>query len=162
MQTERIVERYEGNPILTKDRIPYPVHTVHNAGMTKHESRYLMLFRAHEATGRSLLGIAESGDGGDFGDTGPSLLSFFLLEGPWWAETLTQSHPFQPMPVYNGVHKLWVPRGDGHRVLDVTDVVTEAIQRKMTTMELALSGPDTDMNTGKYFHPEGAQLVLTH
>jgi hypothetical protein len=102
------------------------------------------------------------GDGGDFGDTGPSLLSFFLLEGPWWAETLTQSHPFQPMPVYNGVHKLWVPRGDGHRVFDVTDVVTEAIRRKMTTLDLALCGPDTDMNSGKYFHPEGARLVITY
>jgi predicted GH43/DUF377 family glycosyl hydrolase len=30
-----LVRRYEGNPILTKDDVPYPVETVHNAGAVK-------------------------------------------------------------------------------------------------------------------------------
>ncbi|NLT74945.1 MAG: glycosidase, partial [Planctomycetes bacterium] len=58
-----IVTRYPGNPILTKDDVPYPVETVHNAGVVKHDGRYIMLFRSHLDTGRSILGIAESDDG---------------------------------------------------------------------------------------------------
>jgi predicted GH43/DUF377 family glycosyl hydrolase len=60
------VRRYEGNPILTKDDVPYPVETVHNAGVTKFNDKYIMLFRSHLATGRSIIGIAESNDGFNF------------------------------------------------------------------------------------------------
>jgi len=64
--TKKFVTRYEGNPILTKDDVPYPVETVHNAGVTKFDGRYIMLFRSHLATGRSIIGIAESEDGFHF------------------------------------------------------------------------------------------------
>ncbi|MFC1633833.1 glycoside hydrolase family 130 protein [Planctomycetota bacterium] len=64
------VKRYEGNPILTKDDIPYPVHTVHNAGVSKFDGRYIMLFRSHLDTGRSIIGIARSEDGFHF-ESGP-------------------------------------------------------------------------------------------
>ena len=60
------VRRYDGNPILTRDDIPYPVQTVHNAGVTKFDGRYIMLFRSHLDTGRSIIGIAESEDGFNF------------------------------------------------------------------------------------------------
>ncbi|MHC4161925.1 MAG: glycoside hydrolase family 130 protein [Planctomycetota bacterium] len=58
-----IIERYRNNPILTPDDVPYPVATVHNAGVTRHDGRYVMLFRSHLHNGRSILGLAESGDG---------------------------------------------------------------------------------------------------
>ncbi len=61
-----IVERYENNPILTRDDIPYPVATVHNAGVVKHNDRYIMLFRSHQLNGRSVIGLAESDDGFHF------------------------------------------------------------------------------------------------
>ncbi len=61
-----IVKRYEGNPILTKKDVPYTVETVHNAGMTNYEGRYVMLFRSHLRNGRSIIGIAESDDGFNF------------------------------------------------------------------------------------------------
>jgi len=61
-----IVHRYEGNALLTPADIPYEVETVHNAGMAKYDGKYMMLFRAHRATGRSILGLAESGDGFHF------------------------------------------------------------------------------------------------
>jgi len=64
--TKQFVTRYEGNPILTKDDIPYKVETVHNAGVTKFDGRYIMLFRSHLDTGRSIIGIAESDDGFNF------------------------------------------------------------------------------------------------
>jgi len=63
---KKFVTRYEGNPILTKDDVPYPVETVHNAGVTKFNGRYIMLFRSHLATGRSIIGLAESDDGFNF------------------------------------------------------------------------------------------------
>ena len=58
-----IVKRYDGNPILTKQDIPYLVETVHNAGMAKHDGQYFMLFRSHRRSGRSILGLARSRDG---------------------------------------------------------------------------------------------------
>ena len=60
------VERYHKNPILTKDDVPYPVETVHNAGVAKYGGRYIMLFRSHRRNGRSIIGLAESDDGFDF------------------------------------------------------------------------------------------------
>jgi len=62
----RPIERYPGNPILTRDDVPYPVETVHNAGVVRHRDRYFMLFRSHLRNGRSIIGIAESDDGFDF------------------------------------------------------------------------------------------------
>jgi predicted GH43/DUF377 family glycosyl hydrolase len=61
-----VVQRYKKNPILTKNDIPYPVETVHNAGMTKYNGKYIMLFRSHRRNGRSIIGIAESDDGFKF------------------------------------------------------------------------------------------------
>ncbi len=62
-EDKAIVTRYEGNPILTKEDVPYPVQTVHNAGVVRHNDRYVMLFRSHLRNGRSIIGIAESDDG---------------------------------------------------------------------------------------------------
>lgn len=61
-----IVRRYHGNPILTKADVPYPVQTVHNAGVVKHDGKYIMLFRSHLDTGRSIIGLARSDDGFHF------------------------------------------------------------------------------------------------
>src|SRR5208282_2005258 len=61
-----IVRRYNRNPILTKAQIPYPVETVHNAAVVKHGAEYIMLFRSHLRTGRSIIGLARSSNGFDF------------------------------------------------------------------------------------------------
>ena len=63
---DSIIKRYEGNPILSKKDIPYPVETVHNAGVIKHNRQYIMLFRSHLRNGRSIIGLAESNDGFHF------------------------------------------------------------------------------------------------
>ncbi len=63
---ESIVKRYKNNPILTKRDVPYPVETVHNAGVVKHDGRYIMLFRSHRRNGRSIIGMAQSDDGFSF------------------------------------------------------------------------------------------------
>ncbi|MEO2014878.1 MAG: glycoside hydrolase family 130 protein [Fuerstiella sp.] len=64
--THELVRRYSGNPILTKADIPYPVETVHNAAVVRHENEYIMLFRSHLRTGRSIIGLARSSDGFKF------------------------------------------------------------------------------------------------
>ena len=63
---EPIITRYEKNPILTKDDVPYQVATIHNAGVIKHNDRYIMLFRSHLRNGRSVIGRADSDDGFSF------------------------------------------------------------------------------------------------
>jgi predicted GH43/DUF377 family glycosyl hydrolase len=63
---QEIVRRYPGNPILTRDDIPYAVETVHNAAVVKHGDEYIMLFRSHLRTGRSIIGLARSRDGFHF------------------------------------------------------------------------------------------------
>ena len=61
-----LIKRYQHNPILTKNDVPYPVATVHNAGVVKFRDRYIMIFRSHKHNGRSILGKAESYDGFSF------------------------------------------------------------------------------------------------
>jgi len=64
-----LIKRYKENPILTKNDIPYPVETVHNAAVAKYNNEYIMLFRSHLRSGRSILGIAKSTDGYKFTST---------------------------------------------------------------------------------------------
>ncbi len=66
MMKRDIVRRYSQNPILTKRNIPYPVETVHNAAVVKHGDKYIMLFRSHLRTGRSIIGLARSHNGFSF------------------------------------------------------------------------------------------------
>jgi beta-1,2-mannobiose phosphorylase / 1,2-beta-oligomannan phosphorylase len=61
-----VISRYKNNPILTERDVPYPVATVHNAGVIKHRDDYIMLFRSHLHNGRSIIGKAVSKDGYDF------------------------------------------------------------------------------------------------
>jgi predicted GH43/DUF377 family glycosyl hydrolase len=85
---EPAVRRYGGNPILTRDSVPYPVETVHNAGVTKHGSRYFMLFRAHRRNGRCVIGLAESEDG----------FRFRVHDQPWLVPA--ESGPFAEYEEY--------------------------------------------------------------
>lgn len=39
------IQRYSGNPILSKDQVPYPSVLVYNCGVTKFQGQYVMLFR---------------------------------------------------------------------------------------------------------------------
>lgn len=64
MSTAELVTRSASNPILTPDDVPYPVATVHNAAAARlDDGRTVLVFRSHLATGRSILGYAESADG---------------------------------------------------------------------------------------------------
>jgi beta-1,2-mannobiose phosphorylase / 1,2-beta-oligomannan phosphorylase len=59
---DETVLRHARNPILTPADVPYPVATVHNAGIARLGEKTIMIFRSHERTGRSILGLATSTD----------------------------------------------------------------------------------------------------
>ena len=42
---DSIIKRYPGNPVLTKDDIPFDATLIFNAGVTKYQGRYVMVFR---------------------------------------------------------------------------------------------------------------------
>ena len=45
--------RYEKNPILTKDDVPFRVNSIFNAGAVRHDGKYLLVCRVEMPTGRS-------------------------------------------------------------------------------------------------------------
>ncbi len=55
--------KYEGNPILTKDDVPFRVNSIFNAGAVKINDKYLLLCRTEMPDGRSSFTQAESSDG---------------------------------------------------------------------------------------------------
>ena len=65
------IKRHLGNPVLTKNDIPYPADLIFNAGIAKYRGRYVMVFRNdYLAPGTSWpdnlytnLGLAFSDDG---------------------------------------------------------------------------------------------------
>ena len=61
-----LVRRYEKNPILTAEDIPFPCNTVFNAAAAKFKDEYILLLRVEDLAGRSVLALARSGDGYQF------------------------------------------------------------------------------------------------
>lgn len=58
-----VIHRWEGNPIVTLDDIPFRCNTVFNAGAIKFGSEYLLLIRVEDLRGRSIFALARSEDG---------------------------------------------------------------------------------------------------
>ena len=58
--------RYEKNPILEREDIPYPCNTVFNAAACRFEGQYVLLLRVEDLSGRSHLTLAFSDDGYNF------------------------------------------------------------------------------------------------
>ena len=63
-----VITRYAGNPIVSKDDLPYPSNLVFNAGVCKYQGKYVMVFRNDHGWKDSRfagtnLGIAFSDDG---------------------------------------------------------------------------------------------------
>ncbi len=61
-----VVKRWEGNPIITADDMPFPCNTVFNAGAVRMENEYLLLLRVEDLRGHSVLALACSEDGYHF------------------------------------------------------------------------------------------------
>jgi len=68
LKTASVVKRYAGNPVLSADDVPYAGTLVFNAGVTKWQGRYVMLFRNEVCNEKGQvidrnLGLALSDDG---------------------------------------------------------------------------------------------------
>jgi len=61
-----VVQRYDGNPILTEYSVPWKADSIFNAGAIKHDGRYLLLARVQNDSCISELAVAESSDGFNF------------------------------------------------------------------------------------------------
>jgi beta-1,2-mannobiose phosphorylase / 1,2-beta-oligomannan phosphorylase len=61
-----VVKKYEKNPILTRDDVPYPAQCVYNSGAIKFQDKYILLLRVLLLDGCSVIGLAESADGVNF------------------------------------------------------------------------------------------------
>lgn len=60
------INKYDKNPIITKDNVPFRVNSIFNPGAVRFNGRYLLLCRVEMPIGRSSLVIAESRDGYNF------------------------------------------------------------------------------------------------
>jgi len=68
LKSSKLIKRYSGNPILTADDVPYNATLVFNAGVTKYENKYVMVFRNDYRSSKQRLectsiGLAFSDDG---------------------------------------------------------------------------------------------------
>lgn len=61
-----LMHRWEGNPILTADDVPFPCNTVFNAAPAKLGEEYILLLRVEGKQGYSVLALARSDDGFHF------------------------------------------------------------------------------------------------
>jgi len=62
-ESGQIFKRYDKNPIITVNDLPYHANSVFNPGAIKVQDEYLLLMRVEEMTGFSHLTIARSKDG---------------------------------------------------------------------------------------------------
>ena len=60
------INKYSNNPILTKEKVPFKVNSIFNAGAVKFHNKYLLMCRVEMPNGRSSLVIARSEDGFNF------------------------------------------------------------------------------------------------
>lgn len=58
-----VIHRWEGNPIIQLEDIPFRCNTVFNAAAVKHNGLYLLLIRVEDQQGRSIFALARSDDG---------------------------------------------------------------------------------------------------
>ena len=61
-----LLHRYENNPIIELEDVPFKCNTVFNAAACKYGDEYLLLLRVENLQGRSVFVLAHSSDGFDF------------------------------------------------------------------------------------------------
>ena len=61
-----IIHRWEGNPIITVEDIPFRCNSVFNAAAAVYDGEYILLLRVEDLKGRSVFAMARSSDGFHF------------------------------------------------------------------------------------------------
>lgn len=65
LSRQRPVRRYEGNPIFTRDIVPFNCRGIYNSSVIKHEDRYIMMMRCEGYNFYNFFALAESPNGID-------------------------------------------------------------------------------------------------
>jgi len=60
------IKRFEANPILTREDVPFRVNSIFNAGAIKHDNQFILVCRVEMPNGRSSFVLAKSHNGYDF------------------------------------------------------------------------------------------------
>lgn len=69
LKSSKVIKRYKGNPVLSKQDIPYNAELIFNAGVTKYNGKYVMVFRndygynGKNSFAGTNIGFAQSDDG---------------------------------------------------------------------------------------------------
>ncbi len=111
-----VLHRYQGNPLLTVDDVPYRCNTVFNGSPIKFDGEYLLLIRVEGQQGYSFFSLARSQDGLKFTmDSEPWILP--ATEEPWsvWEGDGIEDPRITPI---DGKHYiLYTAAGEhGHRI----------------------------------------------
>jgi predicted GH43/DUF377 family glycosyl hydrolase len=61
-----IIHRWEGNPIITVEDIPFRCNSVFNAGAARYNGEFILLLRVEDLKGRSVFALARGHDGFHF------------------------------------------------------------------------------------------------
>ncbi len=77
-----MLHRWEGNPLITADDVPFPCHTVFNGAPVKVGDEYLILLRVEGREGYSIFALAHSDDGYRF-EVEPEPVMTPASEGPF-------------------------------------------------------------------------------
>ncbi len=77
-----VVRRWEGNPAIAAEDIPFPCNTVFNAAAVKVDDRYILLLRVEDLRGHSVLALASSDDGYHF-SVEPEPVMTPAVDGPF-------------------------------------------------------------------------------
>lgn len=75
-----LFERWERNPLITMQDIPYRCNTVFNAGAVKYNNEYILLIRVESLEGHSVIVAARSNDGYHFSVDKEPCISPSLIE----------------------------------------------------------------------------------
>ncbi len=81
--SRNIVQRWEGNPLLELDDLPFAASDLHNAGAVKHEGTWVLLLTVEELDGSCAIYRAASPDGRQF-EIAPEPLLAPSREPPYW------------------------------------------------------------------------------
>jgi len=73
------LKRYDKNPILTPENMPFPCYTVMNAGAIKFKNKYLLLLRVEDFARETDTYVATSADGYNF-SVSPKPINYPLRE----------------------------------------------------------------------------------
>lgn len=74
-----VLERYQNNPILTPDDMPFECYSVFNAGAVRYKDKYLLLLRTEDCTRKVTFYTATSDDGYNF-NVNPEPINYPLRE----------------------------------------------------------------------------------